>query len=197
MNLPNKMTMGRLLLTVAFLVAIFWKFHFHETVALVLFCLGGLTDHLDGRIARKYNLVTAFGKLMDPLADKIFTCSAFIAFVENGRMAAWMVVIIVMRELAITGLRTLAASQQVVLAAERLGKHKTVSQIVCIIAILVAMSYQQWGGFGQTMFGFPIYGSKPWIELFAEVMKWVAVFMTIVSGTFYLWRNRRFFVNDL
>ena len=117
---------------------------FNHTLALFFFCLAGVSDFLDGRIARTRKLITNFGILMDPLADKIMTCSAFIAFVESTHQTphppvtveAWMVIIIVARELAITGLRLLAASKQVVLAAERYGKHKTVSQIVAIIALL-------------------------------------------------------------
>ena len=95
---------------------------------------------------------------MDPLADKIMVCSAFIAFVGLKWIPAWMVVVVVARELAITGLRLLAASKNVVLAAERFGKHKTISQIVAIISILVLASYPQWGAFGQAIFGFEVFG---------------------------------------
>ena len=113
MNLPNKLTVSRFLLTVAFLAAIFSEFPYHETAALVLFGMASLTDYFDGKIARRDKLITNFGILMDPLADKILVCSAFIAFVGRGLMPAWMVVIIVARELAITGLRLLAASKNV------------------------------------------------------------------------------------
>ena len=127
MNLPNKLTVSRFGLTAVFLWAMFSKFTFNDTLALIFFCLAGITDFLDGRIARSRNLITNFGKLMDPLADKVMVCSAFIAFVESTHMnlnapvkvGAWMVVIIVGRELAITGLRLLAASKNIVLAAER------------------------------------------------------------------------------
>src|SRR3954464_8211748 len=112
-----------------------------ETIALALFVAAGISDFLDGQIARRRNLITNFGILMDPLADKIMVCSAFISFVGLNWIAAWMVVIVVARELAITGLRLLAASRNVVLAAEAFGKHKTISQIVAIIAILVLASY--------------------------------------------------------
>ena len=134
MNLPNKLTVSRFVLTVAFLVVFFAQLPlFHDTFALILFSAAGLTDYFDGKIARRDKLITNFGILMDPLADKILTCSAFIAFVDRNLMPAWMVVIIVARELAITGLRLLAASKQVVLAAEGFGKHKTISQIVTIV----------------------------------------------------------------
>jgi CDP-diacylglycerol--glycerol-3-phosphate 3-phosphatidyltransferase len=133
---------------------------------------------------------------MDPLADKIMVCSAFIAFVGLTWMPAWMVVVIVARELAITGLRLLAASKNVVLAAERYGKHKTISQIVAIIAILVWASYQEWGPIGSAVFGWEIQG-VPWVNRFTELSKWVAVVLTFVSGWVYLWRNRALYLEDL
>ena len=113
MNLPNKLTLSRFVLTVAFLVVMFSRMRFHETIALVLFVAGGISDFLDGQIARRRKLITSFGILMDPLADKIMVCSAFIAFIELDWIRAWMVVIVVARELAITGLRLLAASKNV------------------------------------------------------------------------------------
>src|SRR5438045_6539275 len=148
MNLPNKLTISRFSLTVTFLVVMFSRMRFHETIALALFVAGGITDFLDGQIARSRKLITNFGILMDPLADKIMVCSAFIAFVGLKWIPAWMVVIIVARELAITGLRLLAASKNIVLAAEGYGKHKTISQIVAIISVLILMSYRQWGAPG-------------------------------------------------
>src|SRR5207247_10378913 len=110
---------------------------------------------------------------MDPLADKIMVCSAFIAFVGLKWIPAWMVVIIVARELAITGLRLLAASKNVVLAAEGYGKHKTISQIVAIISILVLHSYQQRGITGIAILGFRLIGDTPWVNWFPEAAKWV------------------------
>lgn len=196
MNLPNKLTLSRFALTAGFLGAIFVEFPGHETVALLLFSAAGLTDYFDGRIARQRALITNFGTLMDPLADKIMTCSAFIAFVDRGYMAAWMVVIIVARELAITGLRLLAATKQVVLAAEGYGKHKTISQIVAIISVLVLVSYNDWGAFGTAIFGFQLFGG-PWVAAFAEFAKWVAVFLTLISGALYLWHNRALYLDDL
>src|SRR5215467_5006975 len=181
MNLPNKLTISRFILTVAFLAVMFSRVRFHETIALVLFVAGGITDFLDGQIARRNKLITNFGILMDPLADKIMVCSAFIAFVGLEWIPAWMVVIIVARELAITGLRLLAASKNVVLAAERYGKHKTISQIVAIISILVLASYEQWGALGDAVFGIPVFGA-PWIKWFAQISVWVAVGLTFVSG---------------
>src|SRR2546426_9418446 len=172
MNLPNKLTISRFLLTVAFLAVMFSRVRFHETIALVLFVAGGITDFLDGQIARRHKLITNFGILMDPLADKIMVCSAFIAFVGLAWIPAWMVVIIVARELAITGLRLLAASKNVVLAAEGFGKHKTIAQIVAIISVLVLMSYVQWGGVGETIFGFHVFGHQPWVQPFTKISIW-------------------------
>lgn len=196
MNLPNQLTVSRFVLTGAFLGAMFTSFPFHQSIALVFFVLASLTDWLDGALARKYQLITNFGILMDPLADKILTCSAFIAFVGSGYLPAWMVVIVVGRELAITGLRLLAASKNLVLAAERFGKHKTISQMVAIIAILVMVSYPDWGSVGQAVFGFPILG-KPWVSGFAELAKWTAVGLTLFSGVVYLWRNRGLYLQDV
>jgi CDP-diacylglycerol--glycerol-3-phosphate 3-phosphatidyltransferase len=200
MNLPNKLTCSRFMLTVVFLWLLFWPYPvpFRNTLALFFFCIAGVTDFLDGRIARSRNLVTNFGILMDPLADKIMTCSAFIAFVESThlhpgapvKLAAWMVVIIVSRELAITGLRLLAASKNIVLAAERFGKHKTISQIVSIIALLVVDACAEWPDALKNFF-------TPWTPGFARIMLWVTVVLTAYSGGVYLWRNRKLYLEDM
>ena len=198
MNLPNKLTVSRFGLTVLFLWALFSSFAWHNTVALVLFCLAGVTDWLDGRIARARNLITNFGVLMDPLADKIMTCSAFVAFVESThlnpaapvKVGAWMVVIIVGRELAITGLRLLAATRNIVLAAEGFGKHKTVSQIGAIIALLLLDASGEWAA--------PVKGLLAgWLPWFAEGMLWLSVLLTLTSGAIYLWRNRQLYLEDV
>jgi len=198
MNLPNKLTVSRFGLTVVFLWAMFSRFAYNDTLALVFFCLAGITDFLDGRLARSRNLITNFGILMDPLADKIMTCSAFVAFVESThlnpnapvKVAAWMVVIIVGRELAITGLRLLAASKNIVLAAERYGKHKTISQIITLIALLVVDACQEWPAALKNLF-------TPWTPLFAEIMLWITVVLTAMSGIIYLWRNRALYLDDV
>jgi CDP-diacylglycerol--glycerol-3-phosphate 3-phosphatidyltransferase len=198
MNLPNKLTVSRFGLTAVFLWAMFSSFKYSATLALIFFCLAGVTDFLDGRIARARNLITNFGILMDPLADKIMTCSAFIALVESThltpdapvKVAAWMVVIIVGRELAITGLRLLAASKHIVLAAERFGKHKTISQIVALIALLVVKASQEWPDGLRDFFA-------PWTPAFAEIMLWITVALTIISGGIYLWRNRKLYLEDM
>jgi CDP-diacylglycerol---glycerol-3-phosphate 3-phosphatidyltransferase len=200
MNLPNKLTVSRFVLTAFFLCALFcpWQIPFRNTLALFFFCVASFTDFLDGKIARSRNLITNFGILMDPLADKILTCSAFIAFVESThlhadapvKVVAWMVIIIVARELAITGLRLLAASKNVVLAAERFGKHKTISQIVAIIALLVTDAKTEWPAWLQNIF-------QGWSVPFAEIMLWLTVALTAASGLIYLWRNREIYLSDV
>ncbi len=196
MNLPNKLTLARLLLTFGFLVVFFAPFPFSESAALLLFVAASITDLYDGRIARRYKLITNFGILMDPLVDKIMICSAFIAFVDRGLMPAWMVILIVARELAITGLRMLAASKNVVLAADKSGKHKTITQMVAIISLLVLVSYPDWGAWARAIFEFPIIAG-PWIFWVTELTKWAAVFFTILSGSRYLWGNRSIYLHDL
>jgi len=198
MNLPNKLTASRFALTVLFLWVLFSSLHYKVTLALFIFCLAGVTDFLDGRLARSRNLITNFGRLMDPLADKIMTCSAFIAFVESTHLkpdaqvpvAAWMVIVIVAREFAITGLRLLAAAKNIVLAAERFGKHKTISQITCIIALLVVDACEEWPGALKNLF-------TGWVPAFAETMLWVTVALTVASGAIYLWRNRHLYLDDM
>ena len=197
MNLPNKLTVFRFVLTALFLWALFSPIQYNDTLALVFFSLAGATDFLDGWLARRRKLITNFGILMDPLADKIMTCSAFIAFVESTRLnphapvkvAAWMVILIVARELAITGLRLLAASKNVVLAAENFGKHKTISQIVAINALLVLDACAEWPATVQKFF-------LAWVPAFAEIMLWLTVVLTVASGAIYLWRNRAIYLSD-
>ncbi len=211
MNLPNKLTTSRFALTGMFLWVMFSRSPVNDTLALIFFCLAAITDYLDGKIARSRNLITNFGVLMDPLADKIMTCSAFIALVERhmssllrgdmqpafhigsfsiyAKVEAWMVVIIVARELAITGLRLLAASRNVVLAAERYGKHKTISQMVAIIALLMMDAYVEWWPWVQGAL-------KPWVPVFAVLALWLTVILTTTSGGLYLWRNRALYLKD-
>ena len=203
MNVPNKLTVSRFVLTIAFLAVFFSRVRYHETISLVLFGIASLTDYFDGKIARRDKLITNFGILMDPLADKILICSAFIAFVDRAPtrgelewMPAWMAVTVVARELAITGLRLLAASKNVVLAAERYGKNKTISQIVCIISILVLASYHDWGSLSP-IFSYNLFGWGPWVVWFTELSKWAAVGLTAYSGATYLWKNRQLYLADM
>lgn len=199
MNLPNKLTVSRFVLTAVFMGAVFWRSPLNDTLALLLFSVASLTDYFDGKIARSRNLITNFGALMDPLADKILTCAAFIALVERGQMLnnetavkvhAWMVIVIVSRELAITGLRLLAASKQLVLAAERYGKHKTISQMTAIIALLLLDACPEWGPWAKTAI-------LPWLPWFARIALWLTVLLTLTSGVLYLWRNRELYLRDM
>jgi CDP-diacylglycerol--glycerol-3-phosphate 3-phosphatidyltransferase len=198
MNLPNKLTVSRFALTVLFLWALFSPLAFNDTLALIFFCVAGITDYLDGSISRRRGLITNFGILMDPLADKVLVCSAFIAFVESThlnpgapvKVAAWMVIVIVARELAITGMRLLAASKKIVIAADNFGKFKTVFQIVTIIALLVTDAANEWSPWLQNLF-------QPWVAGFAEIALWVTVVLTAVSGLIYLWRNRAIYLSDM
>jgi CDP-diacylglycerol---glycerol-3-phosphate 3-phosphatidyltransferase len=197
MNLPNKLTVSRFVLTALLLVVMMSRSAINDTAALAVFVAASLTDLFDGRIARSRKLITNFGILMDPLADKVLICAVFIALVERGQMpstevkvAAWMAIVIVSRELAITGLRLLAASRNVVLAAERYGKHKTISQMVAIIALLVLDAYVEWPSFLQIVF-------RPWLAWFAWLALWVTVVLTVTSGVLYLWRNRALYLKDL
>jgi CDP-diacylglycerol--glycerol-3-phosphate 3-phosphatidyltransferase len=190
MNVPNKLTVSRLFLTVAFLICFFAEFPLSNTAALFLFVLAAITDYWDGKIARQEKIVTNFGVLMDPLADKILICSAFIGLVGIGLVASWMAIIIVVRELAITGLRLLAASSQIILPAEKSGKIKTTFQLTALISTLVMISYPEWGTWAEILFGL-------WLQPFVRITLWIAVLLTLGSGVSYLWKNRNLFMKDL
>lgn len=174
MNLPNKLTVGRMI-AVPFFIADYLMGYY--PIALVLFCAASLTDALDGKIARKRGLVTNFGKIMDPLADKILVYSALCLFIESGLIKAWMMIIILAREFIVAGMRTVAASEGKVLAAGMSGKIKTVLQMVAVILYLFGMCV-------------------PNIEevmLAAKVIFWASLVMTVYSGTEYVYKNRDVF----
>ena len=220
MNLPNRLTLSRFLITIIFVVVVLWDaVPYNTSWAALLFFIGGMTDIADGIIARRRNLRTDFGALMDPLADKILVCAGFILLVgtkmnpetqlgsyhlpealaapgTNLLMPAWMVIIIVARELAITGLRLLAANKQVVLPAENIGKGKTVFQVTSIISMLILISYPGWGESWVKFFGWQI-GGWPWSIWFTFLVIWGAVSLTVISGAHYLWRNRDLYMKDL
>jgi len=220
MNLPNKLTASRFFITLIFVVVMLWDaVPYNTSWAALLFFIGGMTDIADGIIARRRNLRTDFGALMDPLADKILVCAGFILLVgtkmnpetqlgsyhlpealaapgTNLLMPAWMVIIIVARELAITGLRLLAANKQVVLPAENIGKGKTVFQVTSIISMLILISYPGWGESWVKFFGWQI-GGWPWSIWFTFLVIWGAVSLTAISGAHYLWRNRDLYMKDL
>lgn len=175
MNLPNKLTVGRMI-AVPFFIAAYMMGYYH--VALVLFCLASATDALDGSIARKRGLVTNFGKIMDPLADKILVYSALCLFIESGLIKSWMLIIILAREFIVAGMRTVAASEGRVLAAGMSGKIKTVLQMVAVILYLFGLSV-------------PSIGNT--VIMIANVIFWAALAMTIYSGAEYVWKNRDVF----
>ncbi len=175
MNLPNKLTVGRMI-AVPFFIAAYMMGYF--PVALVLFCLASATDALDGKIARKRGLVTNFGKIMDPLADKILVYSALCLFIESDLIKAWMLIIILAREFIVAGMRTVAASEGRVLAAGMSGKIKTVLQMVAVIVYLFGLSV-------------PSISGK--VIMIANVIFWASLVMTIYSGTEYVWKNRDVF----
>ena len=144
MNTPNKLTVSRLILTVFFTIAFYAEMSAGKTVfviSTVLFILASFTDFLDGHLARKYNLVTDFGKFMDPLADKVLICAAMLVLIENSSLPAWMAILIISREYAITILRAIAASSGKVIAASKSGKLKTVTQIAGIVMMLLNTPY--------------------------------------------------------
>ena len=141
MNLPNKLTMLRILLIPVFMLVLYWGFPGATWAALAVFVIASLTDLLDGKIARKYNLVTDFGKFADPLADKCLVTAAMLWFVEIGQMPAWALLIVIVREFAVSGLRMIASDKGRVIAAGWSGKVKTASTMVCICLILFGIPH--------------------------------------------------------
>lgn len=149
MNLPNKLTIIRVCLIPFFAAALLFDHGNNYTmriVANVLFIAASLTDLFDGKIARKYNLVTNFGKFMDPLADKLLVCSALICLIELGQLPSWVVIIIISREFIISGFRLVAADNGVVIAASYWGKFKTVSQMIMIILMIMNLEHPVFQG---------------------------------------------------
>lgn len=140
MNTANKLTLLRVIMIPVFMAALYLDFPFSQAVALAIFILASITDFIDGYIARHFNQVTDFGKFMDPLADKLLVTSAMLWFVETGRMSAWMLLIVIAREFAVSGLRMVAAPKGVVIAAAWSGKIKTASTMVCICLMLLPIS---------------------------------------------------------
>ncbi|MCG9968175.1 CDP-diacylglycerol--glycerol-3-phosphate 3-phosphatidyltransferase [Pelotomaculum terephthalicicum JT] len=151
MNLPNRLTMARILLIPLFLLIASLKFRYADYLAIFVFVLGAVTDGLDGYFARRNNQVTLLGKFMDPLADKILVSAALIILVEMGRLSGWIAVVIISREFAVTGLRAVAAAEGDILSASSLGKIKTVTQVVAIVAMFVQEHL-------YSLFHFPVAG---------------------------------------
>lgn len=193
MNLPNKLTVLRMVMVPFFVGALLWRELPHRyLIALILFAAASYTDHLDGRIARSRNLITNFGKFMDPLADKILVISALVCFVSLGLINPWWTLIIIAREFLVTSLRLVAADEGMVIAANRWGKTKTVSQIVAILLILAMQYVQELVGMGIVP-GFSI-GGVPSSGIFicaGEGLMAISVFFTVLSGGIYLKQNWR------
>ena len=173
MNLPNKLTTFRVILIpffVFFLLAPYFE-GYGNYIALVIFIVASLTDFLYGKIARKYNLVTNFGKFMDPLADKLLVCSALICLIALDRIPAWIVIVIISREFIISGFRLIAADNGVVIAASMWGKFKTVCQMFMTIALILHLDTPVWA-------------------VVEQVLIWGSVALTIVSLVDYIYKNR-------
>jgi CDP-diacylglycerol--glycerol-3-phosphate 3-phosphatidyltransferase len=187
MNLPNRLTLLRLLLTLPFVAALSVTFAGSKLLALLIFLAGTATDYADGIIARKFHLVTDFGRLMDPLVDKIMTVSAFICLVALHTIPAWTAITIVSREFLITGLRLVAASRGVVLPAEKLGKHKTAWQMVTITYYLAVLTLaERTPGLLNGRWGL----MARWLGL---ALIGLTVTLTLYSGGVYLARHRHLF----
>ena len=172
MNLPNKLTLSRVIM-VPFFVLVLLARPFGEAsdwVALAIFAAASLTDLADGKIARKYNLITNFGKFMDPLADKLLVCSGMICLIALGRIPAWVVCIIVAREFVISGFRLIAAEQGNVIAASYWGKFKTVFQMIMVILMIADL--------------------EP-LKMITVAVMWIATALTVISLADYVIKNRQ------
>lgn len=173
MNLPNKLTTFRVILIPFF---VFFMLAPNMTsinnyIAVAIFIVASLTDLLDGKIARKYNLVTNFGKFMDPLADKLLVCSAMICLIQTGQLAAWIVVIIIAREFIISGFRLIASDNGVVIAASYWGKFKTTFQMLMVIVLILNIQ-------------------MPFFQILGVILTYVALILTVVSLIDYIVKNK-------
>lgn len=194
MNVPNKLTLVRCILTPVFMACLVIDFPFHYAAALLVFIVASLTDYFDGKIARERGLVTNLGKFLDPLADKALTTAAFIGFVHlfNSRFIVWALFLILIREFAVTSARLLAAKDGVVVAASFAGKLKTVMQMVAIIYMLTFRQAVRFS-FVRDFLGDAgiLWGSRLGMGLI-----WVSVIATLVSGFQYIWNLRHYFQEE-
>ena len=175
MNLPNKLTILRVIMIPFFVAALLYDGGANQNmryVAAALFIIASLTDMLDGKIARKYNLVTNFGKFMDPLADKLLVCSAMICLIETGKLQAWIVLIIIAREFIISGFRLVASDNGIVIAASYWGKFKTVSHMAMIILLILDIQ-------------------NPIMQTITTVVVWIGLILTVVSLVDYIVKNKQ------
>jgi CDP-diacylglycerol--glycerol-3-phosphate 3-phosphatidyltransferase len=191
MNWANRLTLSRLGLTILFVIALNSTWEFGRTTALILFVLAGVTDFFDGEIARRYQFVTNFGRLMDPLVDKIMIAAAFICLVPLKAIPAWAATIVVARDFLITGLRLMASSRGQILPAERLGKHKTSWQIVTVVFFLILLTARE--------LGYADRHTDWWHQAWGvggETLVWITVALTLYSGLGYAWRHRAVVATD-
>ena len=177
MNLPNKLTMARVIMIPFFVIFMLtgWGGEASKWISLAIFIVASLTDLLDGHIARKHNLVTNFGKFMDPLADKLLVCSAMICLVEMGRIPAWIVIVIISREFIISGFRLIASDNGRVIAASYWGKFKTTFQMIMIILLILDLNY-------------------PFSGVVNMVVTYIALILTVVSLIDYIVKNYKIFI---
>ena len=190
MNLPNQLTIARIVLTFIFMFFLFSQGFWAKLTAFIIFTLAALTDLLDGKIARRWNLVTDFGRLMDPIADKILVIAAFLAFVELKIIPAWMVIVIIAREFLITGLRLLAANKNIIIAASVGGKHKTVSQMISIFIILVVLVFKE---AAVKYFNFWNANLEANLDKIIYYLMIITVALTIISGLAIILENKSIF----
>jgi CDP-diacylglycerol--glycerol-3-phosphate 3-phosphatidyltransferase len=191
MNWANRITLSRLVLTVLFVVTLNSSWQYARTSALVIFLLAGLTDFIDGEIARRYGVITNFGKLMDPLVDKIMMAAAFISLVPLKAVPAWAATTVVARDFLITGLRLMASARGKILPAEQLGKQKTSWQIITVVFFLALLSISELRYAGETS----LWWLRAWDEA-GPVLVWITVALTIYSGLGFAWRNRELIAPD-
>jgi len=187
MNLPNKITIARIFLTFLFMFFLFSKGIVFKGLALLTFIIASVSDFLDGYLARKHNLTTDFGRLMDPIADKVLILAAFLSFVELKLVPAWMVVLIISRELIITGVRILASTNGRVLSASRRGKHKTVTQVIAIITILSFIFMREVGIKATNLWGAT---PEAYFRQLILLLMFITVVLTLTSGISYVIKNK-------
>ena len=193
MNLPNKLTLSRVIMVPFFVVFILLvpQYLFFKWIALAIFVIASLTDLLDGKIARKYNLVTNFGKFMDPLADKLLVCSALIAMSSLGVIPAWITIVIIAREFIISGFRLIAAEKGVVIAASMWGKWKTTFQMVMLCVQMVVMD--QYVRVNGNIAANGLYVVTPFYQvlmMIGSITMYIALILTVVSLIDYLLKNK-------
>lgn len=197
MNTPNKLTLLRIVLVPFFVLFLLLpQIPHHYLLAGIVFAIAAITDHFDGRLARKHNQITDFGKFADPLADKILVMAAFLCFVQDGLLSAVAVIIMLFREFMVTSVRLVAVEHKKVIAANLWGKAKTVSQIFSIILVIVL----QYIGELMKMGFIPVSAEAAasanwWFLIIGEAAVWISVALTVISGAIYLWDNREFVKN--